>query len=444
MKKNFLSIYICIAVLAAGCAESLTLSPTPEIIPTSIDSSTPPYTAEIESTLTPVHVISDSENAHITNRCLDVSVSSRMGGTTASGVIVLRSKDDSQVALHNMLTDQIMSIARQNENQTNFVISPNKRLLAYQGVTVDEEGNILKRNFVILTADGKVINEVPVEKNWLEMIGWSTDESLIISVKPKENAAENLVDILVLNVLNGEREILHSSFPGLLDMSALDIPYWEGWSGVVYNSNFTRAIYPKYLGSDNKSYTYALWDVVNQKLITTLENEFTAFTSFSDKFPMPHWSPDGTQFVFRGLVFVSNDLVEFELYKVAQNGTIERLTQLTSSFLVQDSNLSWAPNGDHITIFMNPWGTSIWESDATVAVLDLASREIVNYCVPVSGKGNPDGLPSPAIWSPKGTQFLITDWDDNNVNRNILVDIENNFAVEVGNGMIPIAWMELP
>jgi hypothetical protein len=254
--------------------------------------------------------------------------------------------------------------------------------------------------------------------------------------------------MLALNPFSGERQILEPDFPRILNThpTVLDmLPFWEGWSGVIYDPTLTRAIYPRFVGNNDEMYTYAVWDVSERRLIATLEEVFSSSSSFGGNFPMPKWFPDGSRFVFQGFD-PTEDPVKTELYEVSRDGQVKQLTHLSSVAYVWESSYSWSPDGGHIAMFLGPPLGAAFEK-ARVAVLDTATLNITDYCISItfSGEGYGGGGPiwSP-IWSPDGHQFVITDWYEKDHRRVILVDIEKNSAVQIANDMEPVGWMVAP
>ena len=446
MKKPILLVCIVLSILIVGCDTDNRSTPTSlvKLTPPPQSTERPVKTTIPTSTLTGAPTALTNE--HLQTQCLDVApVPSHDNGS--SGIVILQNSSASAALLMNMTTREFSPIMAYDEKRANYKVSPDKKLLAYQQITSNTEGVTIRNELVIATSNGQALKMLPLEAEWARLVDWLDNQHLIISLAssdPEENAGTKPATLLILNPFTDEQKFLRPDYPGYLDMPSTIVPYWDGWSGVIYNPDLTRAIYPRFVGSGEQIYTYAVWDLTDQKLLSTLENEFTAFSVFNDKFPIPRWSPDGSQFVFRGMVFVSDELVAFELYRVALDGQVDQLTQLTSSALVQDSNFSWSPDGRYIAVFLNDWGDNIWETSARVAVLNMETLELTDYCIQVNGKSNSGGLPSSPIWSPDSKQFLVADWHEENNQRVILVDIEKGFASQIAEGMEPVGWMIAP
>jgi Tol biopolymer transport system component len=182
----------------------------------------------------------------------------------------------------------------------------------------------------------------------------------------------------------------------------------------------------------------------NQQLVASLENIFVAQSIHNDIFPMPHWSPDGSQFVFQGLVRFS-DHVERELFQVSRDGQAEQVTHLSSFANILDTNYSWSPDGGHIAFFLAT--KQIRYPEALVATIDMSTMMVTNYCMPIlyGGEGyGMGGQPASPVWSPDGKQFLVVDWYEKDHYRVILVDVVLGLAAQIAEDMEPVGWMISP
>ena len=463
MKKLTLLICFVIIVLLAGCqgkqtptvapensrAATIATSPTTPV-PTRQDtptpiilsptvSATPTATRTETATSTPVVPL----EARLNFQCLE-TVPTLPSGAASSGIVILESRAivdgryRPDTFLLNMATGEISQLARQDETLGRFTISLDNKFVAFSSAIIDAEDKIIKNELIIATADGQRQKTLPWEEKWLTILGWTNDQRLLLSydepVLGMDGEQKTPISYLILDPFSGEQQILHPDFLSFLDNA--DLPYWDGWYGVIYNPMLTQAIYPRFIGSDEEQYTYAIWGVSKQQLVTSLENVYTNFSVFSNTSPLPHWSLDGSRFVFRGQVYVSDQLVEFELYQVSQDGQTEQLTHLTSVALVQESNLSWSPDGRHIAMFLD---TKYVANETRVVVLDMETLVITDYCLPIRG------VPPPSpIWSPDSKQFMVVDEYEKDHRRVILVDIVQGFAAQIAEDMQPVGWMVSP
>jgi hypothetical protein len=382
------------------------------------------------------------------SQCLDVG-STPIHDIGSSGVLVLENRtflDEGHYkpgTFHlDMQSGQMTEITLTSENQVGHVISPNRELVAYELVTYNSTGKIVKDELVVADAKDQPLSVMPWEDEWIVMPAWLDNQRLVINFSgpnPEESAGDKPATLLVLNPFSGERQILKPDFPRILNtrstLSAI-LPFWDGWSGVIYDPTLTRAIYPRFIGDNEEMYTYAIWDPSQRQLVATLEDVFARFSLGTD-FPMPKWSPDGSRFVLQGFI-PTQDSVKMELYEVSRDGQTRQLTQLSPVAYVWESSYSWSPNGQHIAMFLEPPLGAAYEKDR-VAVLDMTTLNITDYCVNIAFSG--DGYP---IWSPDGHQFVVTDWHEKDHRRVILVDIEKNVATQIAEDMEPVGWMRTP
>jgi hypothetical protein len=449
--KN-LTLLACFVILLVGCqsketppivseipAVVATVAPSITPIPTHRATSTPilpSSTASATHTKTAIPTPTSTDTPSIPPetrlklQCLEVAptLPSR---AASSGVVILNNGN-----LLDMATGQITQIAGGQEYLSSVAISPDNKFMAFDNVLSDPGGPITGRELVIATADGQRQEVVMFEEKWLDIVGWTNDQRLLLSVNEPVIASSDghriPISYLILNPFSGERQMLHPDFPGFFDITPLQ---WDGWRGVVYDPTLTRTIYPYFYGRDEEVYTFALWDVRQQQLVASLENMYTNGVGFSNASPMPRWSADGSYFAFVGQVLVSEQLVEFELYQVSSDGQVAQLSHLTPIAVLQGLQFSLSPDGQKIAMLLDTWYDA---KQRHVALLNLKTLDVTDYCIPIKWEGGGTLLQEP-IWSPDGEQFLVVDR-----HHVILVDIEQGFAAQVAEGMEPLGWMVAP
>jgi hypothetical protein len=250
----------------------------------------------------------------------------------------------------------------------------------------------------------------------------------------------------VINITNGQRRTLIADYPKFLYDPSVVLPFWNEWEGIIYDPTLTFAIYPQFIGTNGEQYTYALWNTLSNRLVTSLDTIFASYTGWNFLFPMPVWSPDGSKFVVRGYLLNSNPSPTMELYLVSKTGQITQLTHLTNIAYIEPDNISWSPDGRYIAMYLNHWEfRNGGEMHARLAVLDTATLKLTDYCFPINYfNGGSNGGLSVAIWSPDSKQLLVTDLYNSDHQRVILVDIENNIAAQIAEDVEPIGWMTSP
>jgi len=342
-----------------------------------------------------------------------------------------------------MTTNKLSQRTKGPEYYNDRLVSPDKTMLAYRKVLLNTGNKIIQNDLVIANANGQILKTIPVEKKWGGILGWADNQHLFIQSAASnraEDSGKKPLPMLILNPFNNETTILRPDFPSFLDAPSITLPYWDGWQGVIYDPALTRAIYPGFFAGDNEMFTYVLWDMSSRKVVTSFENIFTTYILQNQPFPRPIWSPDNSQFVFRGLV-PQPDRVVMELYSVSRDGVIKQLTHLDSTAYIFGSNLSWSPDGRYIVMFLGPaYGAD--DQKAHVAVLDMQTLDVTDYCFLVGDGGTKYSEEAPsAIWSPNSEQFLVQDWYEKDHRRVILVDISRNVAAQVAEDMEAVGWM---
>lgn len=441
-----------IVTLLTGCYESgigiptfvVPTVPTQKIEPTFSETSIPTHKIEITpsaSLPTTIQVPTYPPETRTKSQCLDVE-STPIPEIGSSGVLILKNHDEPGTFQLDMKSGQINRITMEGEGQIGHIISPNRSLVAYEHVIANTAGKVVKDELIVANATGQPLSVIPWEEGWILTLTWLDNERLVINASgldPEENDGDKPPTLLVLNPFSGERQILKPDFPRILNVPATlsaILPFWDGWSGAIYDPTLTRAIYPRFIGEDDEMYTYAIWDPSQRRLVATLEDIFAPF-SLGAYFSMPKWSPDGSRFVFQGFIATKDSPVKNELYEVSRDGQTRQLTQLSPIAYVLESSYSWSPDDQHIAMFLEPPFGSVYKNDR-VAVLDVTTLNITDYCINAFPN---DGSP---IWSPDGHQFVITGWREEGHLQVILVDIEKNIATQIADDMEPVGWITAP
>ncbi len=447
-----LECLLVIALIVAGCQEpQLLATPRPSETPglSHPDALTPAPATEVtrtspaetsKPTVAPDPTSTYPPGAHIKDQCLEVLPTVPLNADP-KGVAILNStvnlggRYKREFLMLDMATNRTQTVENGGANS----VSPDRSMLVYGVSVLSDHDEVIKHDLVIADARGQILKAIPWDKEWLSLLGWVDNQRLVFVQKV------GLPDtLLVFNPFDGTQQLHQPDFPRIAPVTSATAfhPSWSGWFNVMYDPTLTRAVYPRLVGPSDEIMTYAIWDTSEQQLVSTLENIFAIPSDAGDIYPMPHWSPDGSHFVFLGLVQRPAQSAELELFRVSRDGIAEQLTQLSPiAAFPQDSSLTWSPDGRHIAMFLD------WSKDsgyqASVAVLDITTLEIKNYCLLITygGEGYGGIAASTPVWSPDGNQFLIVDWYSQNHRRVILVDIAQSFAAEVAQDMEPIGWM---
>lgn len=366
--------------------------------------------------------------------CLEV-LPSLPDWAEVNGNVILESRSETITGtlIVNMKTGETRQLAANKELPYQFVISPDRKSTAYDNLIYDKADNLIGKELVIADADGKRLKVIPWDKNWQSIRGITNDRSVLISYNvPGVNGDMHYpFALLVFDPNTGRRMIVNPDFPGYIRQAK--IPAWDGWGGVVYDPTASYAIYLKGIPDEiGDNYTFALWDVQNNRLSNTFETIFLNLKLMSVASPMPVWSSDGSQFGLPGQFFIGEN-IQFELFKVGLDGRVEQLTHLTNIAAPRGLVFSWSPDNSKIAMYL--YAYSYMKADHA-ALLDLNSGQVYDYCIEKHGYSEKG-----PIWSPDGTQILINDEYAENHNRVILIDVVKDFAAVIAQDMEVVGWM---
>ena len=462
MKKTILFICcIVFAILLAGCAgnegEALetgtaTQTPAPAATSTPVPPSPTPNSTIAWRIVTSTVSPKPPPEAQLPVQCLDM-VSEIPDDAISDGVIALDNGNGFSgegQALFDTTSAQSIFLDSFYERLISFGVIPNVMFGAYYSSSFNEEGGISDDYLVIVDAHGKRLNSIPIEDDWSNVVEWIDDVRLLILRTGAWSEVRFLLvpgPRLVLDPFSGERWILRPDLmPGWEEWLAVmeGVPYppaWYGWYGVVYDPSLKLAIYPRIIDEDEGLFTYDLWDVSQQQLVTSLD-EVINFKISDEYFPKPDWSPDGTHFVVVGRVEDTNfdEVIERQMFLISRDGKVEQITHMGSLANIWNSGHTWSPDGRYIALFSNPSEGASY--DARLAVLDTTTMDLTDYCITIHA---PLGLPlseflSP-VWSPDGKQLLL---QDEYSRRVIWIDLERGLAAKFADESTVVGWMLAP
>ena len=305
-----------------------------------------------------------------------------------------------------------------------FAVSPDGKWLAYD----DIRGN---NDIVVATADGQEFTRIPWGDRWW-YFDWLNNEQLVIN----RNISTGVIDLergragesslVLFNPLTGQSQELMPDLPGIFSHDLL-----SDWPGsMIYNPTLTRVLYPDMRNDP----PFVLWDVQAGK-------EVARIPYGKD----PQWSPNGERLAW---IVITEEGSVMELYVASQDGQIARLTYLTEYRPSTIASYSWSPDGRHIAF----WMTRRRYGPLDLAVADTSTGQVTDYCVQANfGGGSQPGYVSltndlSPIWSPDGTQLLMSSSDPNDGEHIlvVIVDIVQGYAATVAENMIPVGWMVSP
>lgn len=462
MKKLKLLIFcFAFSIVIAGCSgggdQVTTITPASQI-PTRTNTNTsvpfiisPSETnlrgATATSVLTPVVMPTTSPlpaEAQVTTRCLEV-VPKMTDDIVSSGFVLM--EKGSEMYSMDMLTGQSTQISSPDEILGDLFISPDQTLLAYRSTFIDTKSKTVRENLVIADARGQQLKKMVWDEAWIDLVGWKDDQHLIFQLAVTDSEEDKIPcpgPWLVLDPFSEEQWILpHDLLPGWKDWLVESYNYvrqpdWPGCSAAKYDPNHTIAVYPHLVEEDTERFTYGIWNIPQQQLITSLESVVNFFVSYN-YYPKPSWSPDNSQFALVGAIAVINmdGKAERELFRVSRDGQVEQMTRLEGNILVWPSSHSWSPDGRYIALFLNTLETY---NQARLAVLDTVTLELTDYCLMVSPEYGAS-FPQTPIWSPDGKQILVVDWYGELRSQVILIDMERSLVVQLAGDSEVVGWM---
>lgn len=375
----------------------------------------------------------NSSEARLSNQCLNIT----NVPPASNSIIALRSLvgvvpgQTPDIILIDMSEEQLKESTQKINITPNFAVSPDGELIVYLASTITN--GVTQLNLIIANGNFQTINSIPWNDHWSRILGWTADQKIIVSSSRTETISPSFVSYTLIDPISGGQQSFHLGISDFIDGSLYDAPYWESWYGVLVDPTLKWAVYPKQSNVNAEMYTYALWDISNNKSVFDLEKIFSSFWFFINASPMPSWSSDGGQFAFVGQ-HQDESPGEIELFSVNVNGDILQLTNLSSIGYVLPSFHSWSPDNSLIAFSITPRGSDV----GNIAIVNAVTLDVTDLCLSINVQE------PPPIWSPNGKQFLVVDRYDEGHQRVLLVDIEKNIVFPVVADAEPIGWMVKP
>jgi len=386
-----------------------------------------------ETTPTPRTVeINTSGVSTIQYTCLNIATDDHQT-TDIKGTLVLRNQG-------NSVEDNLLLLNLNSGEQKNltphfaniYSLSPKGTFLAYDSSDPNQEEN--GKQISVIDSNGDSVAVVSVKNEW-DRFEWLDEGNLLINVPARNNP------LIMLSPFTGRQSSIEPFAVEVQKPFDQELIYSWGFFAyhkIVYNNNFTRAIYALLESGEPR---IAIRDIVSNK-------DLASYPSFDAWGVSPKWSPSG-EFLAIALntnsSFKTDDVRKYELLIINYDGSKLFSTDLSNSLKsLYISSLSWSPDSNYVAF----WYTT--ENDIhhnlELAVLDVKTKEIINYCVTKNDETHPwkrnDISP---IWSPDSTSLLIEvpDISDQTPNS-VIVDILREKAVLVKPGLIPVGWMISP
>lgn len=381
--------FILVFFLTAACNGVPTETIAPNITYTSIPSETP----------TPTNTVSPTPS--LTNRCLKVELSLPSNAQLSGKLVV--------AAQHPFLLDLNTGTKKAlDDNQGQFTVSPDGKWLASQ--YMDQSGKFW---LMLEATDGTQQTPIDWKEDWFSLAGWLDNAHVWIS-----HYTEPLVT--VVDPFSGMQQELVPDFPGLETMAQAGEHYALGANTVLYNSSLEYVIYPRL---EDDGYVYlVLWDRQANRVSAKIRHSAKSFNYY------PLWSLDQTE-LYVPLIdkwdkSKPDDFV-YDFFRLNKDGQVKQLTEFRAiSDNVYIGYASLSPDGKKIAFWLQ-----MDSSKEQLAILDLDTKQIINYCIPGSYH----------IWSLDSRYLAVHNQYEPNAGRVILIDTKEGWATQIAE-IRPIGW----
>jgi hypothetical protein len=323
-----------------------------------------------------------------------------------SGTLVLRDVDDRFTGLLDLHSGESLAwpIA-ENQRIGSLAVAPNRLQYAYQ--LVDESSG--HTQLVIARAGAEDVTRVAWHETWRSIIAWLGDDALSISARHDFVHAIMLDAVVVVDWPSLRQRTFPPDYPDMWDVTPR--PDWGPFtlSEVVYDPSLQLAVYPAYpLDRSEPDGAVVLWDIAASRPIQRIVGRVLYGQA-------PVWSPDAQQLLVNNSLTLNLPPDAFmgldqELFSVSRIGEVTRLTFLTEfSRQVSFGKSSWSPDGRYVAGWLEsrgepypaPYDFPDIQPVERLFVLEVATGEVVNYCIPGDLYS---AYSEPPIWSPDGTR----------------------------------------
>jgi hypothetical protein len=304
-----------------------------------------------------------------------------------------------------------------------FSTSPDGEWMVFES----KDGN---DDIVFMSADKKTEKRYPKQENWYLNLGtWLNNERFMFNgiVEPKIVPPVHIIDLSTNELIQ-----LNSDYPGLVPSllgPAVGVSFQFVYSAVLYDPSTEYVIYPK----TNGRLMIELWDRKQERSLGELED----LNYFNHN---PLWSLDGL-YVYVAVAkrwdSENNNLVD-EWFRISREGEIKQLTHFKDLFTnARIGTASLSPDGQYLAFWV-----STQNGVDELAVLDLVSLEVTNYCIP--GEVNRYG--DRPVWSPDSRYIAIgvKRSGSNEPVRTILISTFEKWTAHIEDHVFPAGWMVEP
>jgi hypothetical protein len=358
----------------------------------------------------------------ITQKCLAVEEPSKAGFILDGKPLRFCEKGVCTLGIENQAPREVaINTTKLDTLFSRMAVSPDRKWLAYEDVTYDQAGEVQNLQLRIVSADGQAKPVVGWREGW-RLDGWSDNEKLDVE---RWNGEDHY--IILFDPQMGEAQetllpSLHNPYRGDLLLKDPQANYDPSYSRVTY----------LYVDAKSGDVNFSLWDIQADKLLWK-RNAGDEGLFGSD------WSSDGQQFIDAGAVGEYQN----ELFVVSRDGQETQLTHLSAAYpsmKIVIGNFSWSPDGRYISLWYNAFPGEYFV-DWRLAILDIQTGELTDYCIMSSASQYPN-----SIWSPNGRQLAVQTFVGEDIGEHylIVIDIASGKAMKLPVGGFLVGWMASP
>jgi hypothetical protein len=307
--------------------------------------------------------------------------------------------------------------------------SPDKERLAFtEGKTLDISSDV-----IILNGQGREYKRIVFPDDWT-FFDWLDNENLLFrQFRNQFRTTRQNIDLVAINLLDGEQQVLSSNFPDIFLRDELVL-----WGAItIFDPTISLVLYPEQ--ENDGRIVSVLWNLKKSE-------ELARFDGGS----WPRWSPNGNQL----LLISDNERVlhetHDEIFIINSLGDITRATYFTEYYNNTRIDLPvWSPNNRYIAFWLS---TSLPSESAKLAVLDIETLNVDLFCNEINpfpsrfgdylhlGYANNQINSVRPIWSPDSNYLLIEDYKGSS--NTFLFDLQNRTIIKIADNVRPVGWLK--
>jgi hypothetical protein len=364
---------------------------------------------------------------NLTNSCVETISHTPL---EIDGVLVLKGFFTHDLSLWDFKNGGTINLG---ESFPNSSISSDFKKFAY----VDEK----KHQLMIINSKGEIINTQILPEDFGGVIQWVDEDHLLL-----ERFGEGLYNqasSILFNFDTGEQlEEYKPEYPDISHFTKEILWGNHAFSYTAYDHSFTHVLYPAW---DGKMSSVVLRNLIEKREILRLYGYYEEMGS------SPQWVSDDSHFlagVFPRFVNWQDSIFEnysdglpyyggYDLFSITKSGELKRLTFLTTEYSAAINAISISPDEKKVAFWLNldfPEDTF-----QELAVLDIESGDITNLCL--------DGgdLNIQPVWSYDQNYLAVTVYSIATRSSKVyIIDLNRNFAYQLGENISVEAWMNFP